>query len=407
MNKWLNTWIALRYFRSKKRTGLISFTSYVSIIGIALGGFALIVTLSVLNGFEQEITRRTIDVESHLRLESPELKLSDGVRIQKILQNQPLRDVYPFVLKKAILSSNHLEAVVRVKAIEDSVLERLLPFEQTILRGDNSFQSAVTNLPGIVLGYRLADNLGVYPGDTIYVINPLQIGGAFDLPYVGRFAVTGIFKLDLFDYDESYAFISLAEGQRIFEMGERVSGFDIRLTNYRYVQAAKDLLQSQLDSSVTINTWSDLHRSLFGAMQLEKYGSFVALSFIILVAIFNLTSSLVMLIMEKIREIGIMQALGMNNKQIQQIFLRLGYLIGLIGLGSGVSLALIVCGLQQAYHFIPLPSVYFITYLPVVIQPLDVVGVVLAGLILIYLGTLYPIWKVGRLLPLETIQYEK
>ncbi len=407
MSRSLTTWIAQRYFLSKKRTGLISFTSWVSIIGIALGSFALIVTLSVLNGFEAEITRRTLEVDSHLCLESKNFTREDQRVLQALLDKHQVAEIYPFVKKKAILSSSSLEAMVRIKAFDESILKRMIPMSTAIFRGGNTFQSFVNDLPGIVLGYRLADNLGVYPGDTLYVINPLQIGSGLNLPAVGRFAVTGIFKLDLFDYDDNYAFIDLKEGQRIFDLGNSVSGFDIRLSDYRNAELVKADLSANLDSSVSVNTWADMHRSLYGAMQLEKYGSFVALSFIILVAIFNLASSLVMLIMEKIREVGILQVLGMDNRRLQQIFFKLGYLTGLIGLLLGTGLALILCRLQQVYHFIPLPSVYFVPYLPVIIQPFDVIGVLVAGLILIYGGTVYPIWKVGQLLPLETIQYEK
>lgn len=407
MNKNLTTWIALRYFFSKKSTGLISFTSYVSIIGIALGSFALIVTLSVLNGFEAEITRRTLDIDAHLRLEGKSLTIDDSSRIREILPRMESFELQPFVLKKAILSAHNLESMVRLKGCDEKVLKALLPMRTAILRGGNTFQSAVNNLPGIVLGYRLAESLGAYPGDTVYIINPLQLGSGLGLPSVGLFTVTGVFQLNLFDYDDNYAFIDLAQAQRLFNLGTNISGFDLRLVDYRTAEKVKQHLKSSLPQEVSVNTWADLHRSLYGAMQLEKYGSFLALSFIILVAIFNLASSLVMLIMEKIREIGILQVLGMSNRRLQEVFLRLGYLIGLGGLLLGTVMALLFCILQQKYHFIPLPSVYFVPYLPIIVHPLDVVSVLVAGVILIYAGTAYPVWKVGKLLPLETIHYEK
>lgn len=190
-------------------------------------------------------------------------------------------------------------------------------------------------------------------------------------------------------------------------MGDNYSGIDIRLENYRYVEKAKQQLVAELGNEYDVASWEDLHRTLFGAMKLEKYGSFLALSFIILVAILNLTSALVMLIMEKIQEIGMLQALGMNQTQVRQIFLRLGFLIGSIGLTVGIGLALILCLAQQHFQFIPLPSVYYIPYLPVQVQWSDVLMIISAGLIFIYCGTLYPSWRVGKLMPLEAIQYEK
>ena len=407
MNKNFLNWIALRYFRSKKKTGLISFTSYISIIGIALGAFAMLVALSVLNGFEAEITNRVIDIESHLRISGRNLQSAQIERVKEALSGVPVREIYPFVMKKSILSSEQMEAVVRIKAIEPATLEQQLSGPRTMMRGGANFLSATSNLPGIVIGYQLADKLGVYPGDTLNVINPASLGSGLNIPIIGQFAVTGVFQLDLFDYDENIAFIELEVGQKIFEMGDNYSGIDIRLENYQYVRKAKQQLVATLGEEYDVASWEDLHRTLFGAMKLEKYGSFLALSFIILVAILNLTSSLVLLIMEKIREIGMLQALGMNQTQIRQIFLRLGFLIGSIGLAVGIGLALILCLAQQHFQFIPLPSVYYIPYLPVQVQWSDVLMIIGAGLIFIYCGTLYPSWRVGKLMPLEAIQYEK
>lgn len=407
MNRKFLDWIALRYFRSKKKTGLISFTSYVSVVGIALGSFAMLVALSILNGFEAEITNRVIDLESHLRISGRELQSTQVEKIAGLLKDTPLKEIYPYVLKKAILSTENLEAVVRIKAIGATTLERQLAAPTAIVRGGANFTSAVNDLPGIVIGYQLADKLGVYPGDTLNIVNPLSIGSGLNIPVVGQFSVTGVFRLDLFDYDENLAFIELAEGQKIFEIGDNFSGIDLRLENYKYVNKARQQLLDGLGGAYDIASWEDLHRTLFGAMKLEKYGSFIALSFIILVAILNLTSALVMLIMEKIREIGMLQALGVDQFQVRKIFLRLGLLIGNIGLIAGIVPALVLCLAQQHFQFIPLPSVYFIPYLPVLVQWTDVLIIAMAGLGLIYCGTLYPSWRVGKLMPLEAIQYEK
>ncbi|MFA4838394.1 MAG: ABC transporter permease [Candidatus Neomarinimicrobiota bacterium] len=407
MNKNLLTWIAYRYFRSKKRTGWISFTSWVSVVGIGIGAFALLVTLSVLNGFESEITRRVIDVESHIRVTGNDLTNEDISIVQATLKDENVRDISPFIGKKSILSTNGAEAVVRIKAIDSLALTRLVPKANAIQRGDNSFVSPVSDLPGILLGFRLADQLGLYLGDTVSVINPLSMSGMFDVPIVGQFVLTGVFKLDLFDYDDNLAFIELAEGQNIFDMPGLYSGIDIRFNNYQNIDEIGRKLEKELGPTRYISTWETQHRTLFGAMKLEKYGSFIALSFIILVAIFNLTSSLVMLVMEKIREIGMLQALGLNQKLIRGIFLRLGMLIGSIGLGIGLTFSLVLCLLQQFYRFIPLPSVYFIPYLPMEVHWIDIVAIAVAGILLIFIGTLYPIRQVGKLLPVEAIQYEK
>jgi len=407
MNKNLLNWIALRYFKSKKRTGLISFTSYVSIIGIALGSFALLVTLSVLNGFESEITSRVINLESHIRITGKGISSEDIKLFKDILKEEEIKDIHPFVNRKSILSTFGNDAVVRIKAIDSLNLSSQLSHTSSILRGTNTFSVPLSNLPGILVGCHLADKLALYIGDTLNVINPLNVGAAFNIPYVGKFVLSGIFQLDLFDYDDNLAFIELKEGQRIFEQGDFYSGVDIKFEQYRDIDSIKEKIALSLGEGFHILSWEDLHKTLFGAMKLEKYGSFVALCFIILVAIFNLMSSLVMLVMEKIREIGMLQALGMNQKHIKSIFLRLGMITGSLGLIIGLIISLILCLLQSAYRFIPLPPVYFIPYLPVEVHFLDIVYILLAGTILIFLGTTYPSWRVGKLMPLEAIQYEK
>jgi lipoprotein-releasing system permease protein len=376
-------------------------------VGIGLGAFALLITLSTLNGFESEISRRVIDLESHLRVTGSQLTQKTVTDITVLLENQQVREVNPFIVHKSILTTENSDAVVRIKAIGLKTLHSMLGRPDNILRGSCSFESPMSTLPGILLGFRLADKMGLYIGDTLEVVNPLKVGSAYSVPYVGKTVVTGIFRLDLFDYDENLAFIELDVGQRLFEMPALYSGVDIKFDKYIRINATRELLKSGLGPEYKVSSWEDLHKTMFAAMKLEKYGSFVALSFIILVAIFNLTSSLVMLVMEKIKEIGMLQALGMNQHHIQGIFLRLGVIIGSFGLIIGLGIALILSLLQIRFQLIPLPPVYFIPYLPMEVHLLDILAVLGAGIVLIYIGTLYPSWKVGKLMPLEAIQYEK
>jgi lipoprotein-releasing system permease protein len=407
MSKSILTWISLRYFKSKKQTGLISFTSYISIAGIALGAFTLLITLSTLNGFESEISSRVIDFESHIRITGKELTDTQIARINALLQGRNVNVIYPFVTKKSVLSTIGTDAVVRLKGIDSTVFSTKIVLPQAIIRGNNSFVAPTSDLPGIVVGYRLADKLGLFLGDTVNVINPLDIKSSLSIPYVGQFVLSGVFKLDLFDYDENLAFVELRQAQKIFKTEGVYSGIDIRFDKYKNSEEIEDLLRTNLGSQFSISSWEDLHKDLFGAMKLEKYGSFLALTFIILIAIFNLTSSLIMLIMEKIREIGMLQTLGMNSKHIQGIFLRLGFITGGIGLMIGLILAMVFCLLQINLRFIPLPAVYIIPYLPMEVHALDILAIAAAGIILIFIGTLYPSWRIGKLTPLEAIQYEK
>ncbi|MCF7740643.1 MAG: ABC transporter permease [Candidatus Marinimicrobia bacterium] len=409
MKKSTLTWIALKYFRSKKETGLVSFTSWVSIIGIGLGAFALVITLSVLNGFENEIAERVINIESHLKITGKNITDQTVQKVSSIANQHEFKmdKISPFVTRKAILSSNGINSAIRLKGIDKLSKQNIFTDRQSIMRGSSDFSSESSDMPGILLGFRLADKLGLFIGDTVNIINPTNIGGTVNIPYVGQFRLAGVYRLDLFDYDNGAGFVEISEARRIFRMGQNYSGIDITFDNYSGIENKQSIFEKELKPDLLVKSWEELHKSLFGAMKLEKYGSFIALSFIVLVAIFNLTSSLVMMVMEKINEIGMLQALGMNRKQLKTIFLRLGFFTGSIGLGTGIILSSLICYIQQVYKIIPLPSVYFIPYVPVEIKVIDIILIMVTGLILIYLGTLYPSKKASSLVPLEAINYEK
>jgi len=407
MNKRFTNWIAFKYFFSKKQTGLISFTSWISIIGVAIGIFALIVSVSVLNGFDAEISRRLIDFESHIKITGKELVPQTLEKLTDVLKKEKNLTIYPAVTSKSILTNTTKDAAVKIKAVDSLARIEMFADRSIFIRGGNYLHSPLSELPGIILGYRLVDRMGLYIGDTVNVVNPVQIGSTFNIPYVGQFVLTGVFRLDLFDYDDNVAYIDLREGQRIFKKGEKYSEINIKFDSYERAEKFLPVLKNFQGNDFHVNTWEELHKTLFGAMKLEKYGTFLALSLIIFVAVFNLTSSLVMLVMEKIKEIGMLQALGVNREQLRKIFTRLGMLTGSIGLLVGLVLSVGLMMTQQKFHFIPLPSVYFIPYLPVKLMLNDVILITVTGLIFIFLGTLYPAYRVSKLMPLEAIRYEK
>ncbi len=406
MNKKFINWIALKYFFSKKQTGWISFTSWVSIVGVAIGIFALILAVAVLNGFESEISRRLIDFESHLKIMGNDLDPEDLALVKKTLHQEKAVDIYPVVSSKSILTNDFKDAAVKIKAVDSAAREKMFR-ESLFLRGGNYLDSPVSDLPGIIMGYRLVDKMGLYIGDTVNVVNPLKIGSTFNIPYVGEFVLTGVFRLDLFDYDDNVAFIELAEGQRIFRKGNKFTEINVKLKNYNRAKKVLPTLEKLTIENANVKSWEALHKTMFAAMKLEKYGTFLALSLIICVAVFNLTSSLIMLVMEKIKEIGMLQALGVNHLQLRKIFTRLGILIGMIGMSVGLIMSLSIVFFQAKYHFIPLPSVYFIPFLPVKLYLSDITIILLTGIGLIFLGTIYPAYRVSKLMPLEAIRYEK
>lgn len=406
-NRTINLIVA-RYFTSRKKIGLISFTSVISILGIGIGSFALVVTMSVLNGFEKEVAERVINVDSHVKVYGKDISESDVRNVRDVLSNEKaFKELYPYVYSKAVISANGMESVVRVKAVGRSALRRIFARRSTIVRGSPDFKCFTSDLPGVVLGYRLADKLGLCVGDTLYVMNPFSIRGLYSMPKVRRFVLSGVFELEVFDYDENLIFMDIGEGQKLFERGNNYDGIEIKLSSYKLAQDVKRELEKSKILEAKISTWGEMHRILFGAMKLEKYGSLVVLFLIIVVAVFNLMSSIVMLIVEKIREIGILRTMGATSKAIGRIFVRLGLLNGVIGLFAGVLLSMGLCLAQQYYKFIPLPSVYYIPYLPVVVKGFDIFVIVILGIMLIFTGAFYPSKRIGKMEIVKAINYEK
>ena len=406
-NRTINLIVA-RYFTSRKKIGLISFTSVISILGIGIGSFALVVTMSVLNGFEKEVAERVINVDSHVKVYGKDISESDVRNVRDVLSNEKaFKELYPYVYSKAVISANGMESVVRVKAVGRSALRRIFARRSTIVRGSPDFKCFTSDLPGVILGYRLADKLGLCVGDTLYVMNPFSIRGLYSMPKVRRFVLSGVFELEVFDYDENLIFMDIGEGQKLFERGNNYDGIEIKLSSYKLAQDVKRELEKSKILEAKISTWGEMHRILFGAMKLEKYGSLVVLFLIIVVAVFNLMSSIVMLIVEKIREVGILRAMGATSKAIGRIFVRLGLLNGVIGLFAGVLLSMGLCLAQQYYKFIPLPSVYYIPYLPVVVKGFDIFVIVILGIMLIFTGAFYPSKRIGKMEIVKAINYEK
>jgi len=406
-NRTINLIVA-RYFTSRKKIGLISFTSVISILGIGIGSFALVVTMSVLNGFEKEVAERVINVDSHVKVYGKDISESDVRNVRDVLSNEKaFKELYPYVYSKAVISANGMESVVRVKAVGRSALRRVFARRSTIVRGSPDFKCFTSDLPGVILGYRLADKLGLCVGDTLYVMNPFSIRGLYSMPKVRRFVLSGVFELEVFDYDENLIFMDIGEGQKLFERGNNYDGIEIKLSSYKLAQDVKRELEKSKILEAKISTWGEMHRILFGAMKLEKYGSLVVLFLIIVVAVFNLMSSIVMLIVEKIREVGILRTMGATSKAIGRIFVRLGLLNGVIGLFAGVLLSMGLCLAQQYYKFIPLPSVYYIPYLPVVVKGFDIFVIVILGIMLIFTGAFYPSKRIGKMEIVKAINYEK
>lgn len=333
--------IALRYLRSRRQIGMVTVISIISIIGVTVGVAALIVVLSVFNGFSGLVTSILINFDPHLRVEAVRQSESHEYRdlVAFAASRREVAGVAPFVSGKAVIVSRNLNRVVNIKGIESNKIASVSGVEKNMVLGSMNFDEGGGN--GIVLGMTLADRMGTVVGDTIAVVSLagsetllLQLGQ----PLIRRFHVSGIFESNNREYDSYYAFVGLAPAQALFGMDGRVTGVELRLKSMDDAGSFKALLEQRLGSSFRVLTWYDLHRDLYAVMKMERWMAFVILCLIIGVASFNLLGSLTMAVIEKRREIGILKSMGATDKSIVRIFLFEGVFVGLLGATAGLVL---------------------------------------------------------------------
>ena len=407
--------IGLRYLRAKRRNSFISFISLISIVGIALGVAALIIVLSVMNGFQTEIRGRILGVASHIEITGLNNALHDWpLALQAAQRDKRVVAAAPYVTAQGLLSTGGTVRGVMVRGIDPAQEAKVVSIGEKMLTG------ALTDLHagewGMVLGVELARQLGVGRGDKVTLITPQgQITPAGMLPRLKQFTVVGVFKVDMFEYDASLAMIQQRDAQTLFRLGDSVSGVRLKLQDLLAAPAVKQALVQQLPPSMYIADWTEQHANYFRAVQIEKRMMFIILTLIVAVAAFNLVSTLVMTVTDKQADIAILRTLGASPRSIMAIFMVQGTLSGVIGtlagVASGVLVALnlgdIVSSAEHALGVKTLSSeVYLIDRLPSDVVAGDVLTITLISLLLALLATLYPSWRASRTQPAEALRYE-
>ena len=407
--------IGLRYLRARRRNGFISFISLMSVLGIALGVAALIVVLSVMNGFQQEIRGRMLSVVSHLEIGSYDGQIASWQPLQVQLRQQPhVVAAAPYVNAQGLLSSRGNVRGALVRGIDPAA-------EQTVVNlGNEMLRGKLADLEGgsfrIVLGVELARQLGVEVGDKVTLITPQgNVTPAGMMPRLKQFTVAGVFKAGMFEYDSSLAMISLRDAQVLFRLGQDVSGIRLKLDDAMLAPQVKAALQPQLAANQVATDWTDMNANYFRAVQIEKRMMFIILTLIVAVAAFNLVSTLVMVVTDKQADIAILRTLGASPASIMKVFMIQGSIAGVLGTVAGVA-----GGLLLAYNLGAVLSavesligakllssdVYMIDYLPTDVQLGDVATIGLISLSLSLVATIYPSWRAARVRPVEALRYE-
>jgi len=392
--------IAKKFMLGGSGSGPSRLNGWVSIIGMIIGTFAILISLSVMNGFEERVINKLIGFEGDLRITS-----NSSTNLEQIF-NQIISN--PSV-DEALL---YKERVGLILAKDDS--KRIVTFKSINMDNLSSFynidyinNAKVESEKGIAVGYLLAQRLNIDVGDQLTIMSPVDQSNSIGLPLLVNVEVSKIFNSEVLDFDDRVVFISEEIGDRIFLRKKNYDGIDIRLKDRNKLSHVKLKLQNDY-KKLSINSWEDLHKALITAMRLERLGALSVLCLIILVSSFNLISTLVLVIIQKIRQIGILRAIGSSSKNIRKIVLIQGVLIGGVGASIGIVASLLLITIQNIYGIIPIPSdIYFINQLPMIIRPNDVLIVMFISLIFIIVSSLIASRQAIIIGIRDSLQWEK
>jgi lipoprotein-releasing system permease protein len=402
--------IAKRYLFSKRKVSFITVISAISVIGVTIGVAAMIIVLSVFNGFHNKVSSILIGFDPHIRIESSAgQKMENYETVLGSIKSMGITNSSPFTLNKGMLTKKNSNKVIFIKGVDEESVEKVSGVKNLVQLGDFNLKND-GEFGGIVLGLALADQLSSYIGDTITILSPVGLEYSltqFVEPITKEFVVTGIYDSDNREYDSKYAYISISNAQNLFRLGNSVSGVEIRLNDINKSDETKVSIQNELGGKYNVLTWYDLHLDFYSILKIERWVAFIILSLIIAVASFNILGSLTMTVIEKKRDIGILKAMGASDNTITRIFLFEGLVVGLIGMFAGSFIGAAVILSQKWFEFYKLDSsVFKINALPVMIDLTDFIFVPLAALLLCFLASLYPARRAAKLNPVESIRWE-
>lgn len=410
-------WIASRYLKSRRASRFVSLITIIATAGVAVGVMALIVVTGVMSGLQRDLREKILVANPHVRLLTygEGLRVDDWRRVMDVARRDP--DVVaaaPFVLSQGILTAGHdyAEGAYVVGISPDTGDRAVTDIARTLVNGDLRFAAQAPDVEGgVILGRRLAERLSAFPGTLVTLVSP---AGAARSPTMGgyvprfyRYEVTGVFESGMYEYDNTYVLMPVALAQRFAGMDTAMSGVELRVKDAWQAGVVARRLESELGFPYRALDWQQQNSGLFSALKLEKLAMNLILLLIVLVAAFNIVSTLTMSVADRTKEIGILRAMGMTAGQIRTIFVAQGLVVGVVGtvLGSLLGLALAVA-LDQ-YRLIPLnPSIYFIDHLPVDLDGLEVALIMLASLVIAAVATVYPARRAAALLPVEAIRHE-
>ena len=410
--------IGLRYLRARRRETFISLITIISVLGVMIGVMTLNVVMAVMTGFEETLRDRLLGINAHVALVKSGDQLRDYEKLlDQVRQTKGVVAASPSIYGQVMLTSGPRVSGVVVRGVDPDKVNQVVDIERYIREGSLQslkqqqplqVQGRTILLPGVIIGIRLANQLGVFLGSPIQVVSPLGSPTAIGvIPKVRRFVVVGIFDSGMSEIDSTLVYMNLKDAQTFFELGDAVTNIEIRVQDVYRAQSVAQDIQRRLGFPYLTEDWSRLWPNLFSALKLEKTVYFLVLLLMVLIGAFNIISTLTMVVMEKRKDIAILQSMGATRDSIRRIFLIKGCVIGVVGTLLGVFLGLAICLLIQKYRFIELPKdVFLISTVPVRIYLSNFLLVGFASLFVCLLASIYPARQAAKLDPVEIIRYE-
>ncbi|MCJ7684812.1 MAG: lipoprotein-releasing ABC transporter permease subunit [Desulfobacteraceae bacterium] len=402
--------LGMKYLKAKRKQRFISVITVISVLGVMVGVMALVVVLSVMNGFRADLMSKILGVNSHLLVLSLSGPFNDYQKVaEKVDKVEGVIASTPFIYTQVMINNSGQVSGAVLRGVDPLSAGAVVTFKSMIKDGSiTSLQKKIDGIPPIIIGGELAKQIGAHPGSVITVISPEgKLTPLGRTPNTRRFKVAAIFDSGMYEYDASMIYISIKDAQDFLALGDKVTGLEVRVKDVYKSDKISRKVQKVLGYPYWTKDWKVMNRSLFSALKLEKFTMFVILTMIVLVGALNIISTLVMVVMEKTRDVAILRAMGASARSIMTIFMFQGLLVGVVGTFVGLVSGLGLCQLLAKYKFINLPAdVYYISTLPVQVEVADVSFVAAAAVVISFLATLYPSWYASRLNPVESFRYE-
>ena len=409
--------IGLRYLRARRQETFISLITVISLLGVMIGVMTLNVVMAVMTGFEETLRDRLLGINAHIALLKSGDQLSEYEElVQQVVKQEGVVAASPAIYGQVMLTSGSRVSGVVVRGVDPDRVNAVVDLQRYMKQGSIAglkqqnpvqVQDRTIMLPGVIMGERLAAQLGVFVGSPIQVVSPLGSPTAIGvIPKVRRFVITGLLNTGMSEIDSTLVFMGLADAQKFFELGDAVSNTEIRVNDVNQSREIADRIQLQLGFPYLTEDWTRLWPNLFSALQLEKTVYFLVLLLMVLIGAFNIISTLVMVVMEKRKDIAILMSMGATRASIRKIFLLKGFIIGIVGTTLGLLLGLVVCTLIAQYRFELPKDVFLISTVPVRIYFSNFMIVTVASFIVCLLASIYPARQAAKLDPVEIIRYE-